>query len=140
VPITPKVGRLRFEAAAEDLKNNYRTNGKRSLEGVERRLTLYLEPYFGGRRMAAITTTDVRAYTAQRQAPVMHEDGTETPGAANATINRELAALKRMFTLALQTGKLLHRPHIPMCCARTTYGLRSSSATRSRRNGRRMRP
>src|SRR5262249_38009162 len=35
-------------------------------------------------------------------------------GAANATINRELAALKRMFTLAMQAGKLLHRPHIAM--------------------------
>ena len=36
------------------------------------------------------------------------------PGASNAEINRELAALKRMYTLAMQAGKLLHRPHIPM--------------------------
>jgi integrase len=35
-------------------------------------------------------------------------------GAANATINRELSALKRMFTLACQAGKLLAAPHIPM--------------------------
>src|SRR5918993_892092 len=33
---------------------------------------------------------------------------------ANATINRELAALKRMFVLAIQGGKLLARPHIAM--------------------------
>jgi integrase len=32
----------------------------------------------------------------------------------NAEINRELALLKRMFSLALQAGKLLYRPHIPM--------------------------
>src|SRR6185312_2356136 len=31
-----------------------------------------------------------------------------------ATINRELAALKRMFTLAIRSAKLMHRPHIPM--------------------------
>jgi integrase len=34
--------------------------------------------------------------------------------AANAAINRELAAPKRAFTLALQAGKLVARPHIPM--------------------------
>jgi integrase len=34
--------------------------------------------------------------------------------AANATINRELAALKRMYTLALQAERINRRPHIPM--------------------------
>jgi integrase len=34
--------------------------------------------------------------------------------ASDAEINRELALLKRMFSLAVQAGKLLHRPHIPM--------------------------
>jgi integrase len=47
---------------------------------------------------------DVRAYTAARL----------EAGASHAEINRELAALKRMFTLAVQSGKILHRPHIPM--------------------------
>jgi len=35
-------------------------------------------------------------------------------GASNGEINRELRALKRMFRLALQAGKLLAVPHIPM--------------------------
>ncbi len=35
-------------------------------------------------------------------------------GAANAGINCELAALKRMFTLAIQAGRLSTRPYIPM--------------------------
>jgi site-specific recombinase XerD len=43
--------------------------------------------------MASLTTADIRAYVAQRQAD----------GYANATINRELAALKRMFTLECVT-------------------------------------
>jgi len=38
----------------------------------------------------------------------------QTEGASNATINGELAALKRMFTLAIQAGKLHSKPHIPM--------------------------
>lgn len=33
---------------------------------------------------------------------------------SNASINRELAALKRMFTLAIQAGKLSSKPYIPM--------------------------
>lgn len=68
--------------------------------------------------MAAITTADILAYIAGRQAPAMHEDGTERPGASNAEINRELAILKRAFRLAMQAGKLLHRPHIPMLAER----------------------
>jgi integrase len=35
-------------------------------------------------------------------------------GVSNAEINRELTILKRMFSLALQAGKLLHKPHIPL--------------------------
>ena len=54
--------------------------------------------------MAGIMTADVRTYTKTRLAE----------GAEPATINRELAVLKRMFVLAVHGGKLLHRPHIPM--------------------------
>ena len=104
VPITPQVGRLRFEEAAADLMTDYRVNGRRSAGHLERRTRLHLEPFFGGRRMAALTTSHVRAYVDARQAA----------GASNASINRELAALKRMFTLAIAAGTLLHRPHIPM--------------------------
>ena len=35
-------------------------------------------------------------------------------GAADATINRELAILKIAFTRAIKARKLLHRPHIEM--------------------------
>ena len=103
-PVSAAVGRLRFDAAVEDVLTDYRTNGKRSAGHVERRIRLHLAPFFGGRRMAAITTADVRTYTAQRQGA----------GAPNATINRELAILKRAFRLAEQAGTVMHRPHIPM--------------------------
>jgi integrase len=103
VPVSAKIGQLRFDEAAKDFLNDYRVNGKRS-EDVDYRLRLHLTPFFGGRRMASITTSDVRNYVRVRQ----------DENAAAATINRELAALKRMFSLAVQAGKLLHRPHIPM--------------------------
>jgi integrase len=103
-PVTPKIGRLRFDEAAEDVLNDYRVNGKRSLDDVQRRFTLHLTPFFGGRRLSTLTTADVRTYIAQRQ----------TEGASNGTVNRELTGLKRAFSLALQAGKLLAKPHIPL--------------------------
>lgn len=104
IPITPKTGRITFDEAVQDLLNDYTTNKRRSLEGVKRKINLHLRPVFGNRRMAGITTADIRAFTATRQ----------TAGAANAEINRELAVLKRMFSLAVQGGALHARPHIPM--------------------------
>ena len=68
IPITPKVGRLPFEEAAEDLLNDYRVNGRRSLAVAERRIRKHLTPFFGGRRMAAITTADVRSFITKRLA------------------------------------------------------------------------
>src|SRR5690349_15229086 len=66
-PVTPKMGRLTYEDAAADLLADYKTNGKRSLSVVERRVKLHLTPFFEGQRMANITTSDVRAYITERQ-------------------------------------------------------------------------
>jgi uncharacterized protein YggU (UPF0235/DUF167 family) len=104
IPIVPKMRRITFDDAATDLINDYKTNGKKSLEHVTRRIDLALKPAFTGKRLLGITTTEIRAYVAARQ----------QAGAANATINRELAALKRMFSLAVQAGKLHAKPHIPI--------------------------
>jgi integrase len=90
--------------AVADVVLDYQTNGKRSLSHVERRIKLHLEPFFGGRRMANMTTSDVRNFIAERQ----------KAGASNGEINRELAILKRAFRLAVQAGKLLYMPYIPM--------------------------
>ena len=120
VPVSNKTGRLRFEDAARDLVNDYKVNHRRSLDELERRITKHLAPYFRGRRMTTITTADVRAYIAKRLDDVIvvrkasNGTGARTKPVSNAEINRELTALKRMFTLALQAGKLLHRPHIPL--------------------------
>jgi integrase len=138
VPITAKIHRFRFEEAATDLITEYRVNKRRSLDELERRIEKHLKPFFGGRRMAAITTSDVRTYVAERQAAtevvkkpyrIKRKDGTEITvpeqrrpiaGASNAEINRELTILKRMFTPAMQAGILLHRPHVPMLEERNT--------------------
>ena len=104
VPITASVGLVTFEDAAHDLINDCTTNRRRSLRVVTLRITKHLTPVFGHRRLLTITTADVRAFTARRQAA----------GASNATINRDLICLKRMCTLAMQAGKLTVRPYIPL--------------------------
>lgn len=104
VPVSAKISRLRFDDAVADVVTDYRVNGKRSLDHVARRITLHLAPFFSGSRMAAITTAEIRRYVAARL----------TAGAENATINRELAIVKRAFRLALQAGRLLYVPHVPM--------------------------
>ena len=117
LPITPKVGRLRFEEAAADIVNDYIINKRRSLDELERRIRLHLLPYFRRRRMAGITTIDVRAFIARRlKTPIVVGSGDDrrTRQVSAGEINRELTTLKRMFSLAIQAGKLLHKPHIPL--------------------------
>jgi integrase len=104
VPINPKQNRVTFEEAAENMLNDYRANGKRSVGEVERRIRLHLGPVFNRRRLAGITTDQLRAFVGARQ----------EAGAANSEINRELSTLRRMFSLAYQDGQLTHRPHFPM--------------------------
>ena len=108
------MNRLRFTEAVADVVADYRSNQKRSVRDVERRIRLHLDPFFAGRRMAALTTADLRAYILWRQTPTTGVDGATIPAASNATINRELAIIKRAFRLAVQAGRLVHVPHIPM--------------------------
>ena len=112
--------------------NDYRTNRKRSLDDVERRIEKHLTPFFGNRKMASITTADIREYIASRQKEtrlpgrrsasprgtarlaMSRSSAATIAGVSNGEINRELTALKRMFNLAIQAGKLLQKPHIPL--------------------------
>ena len=55
IPVTPKVGRFRFEDAVTGILTDYQINGRRSADTVERRIRLHLAPWFGGRRMATLT-------------------------------------------------------------------------------------
>jgi len=105
VPVTPRFSRMTIDELPTDLETEYRVNGRDTLKDLEGRLRMHIRPYFGGRRAAAITTADIRDFISKRQ---------NTGGASNREINRELAAIKRAFNLAIQGGKLIHAPYIPM--------------------------
>jgi hypothetical protein len=100
-----RVGRAaRVKDLYETLKLERDARGGRKRELPNR--WAHLEPAFGGLVASEISTDDIRRYTRARQ----------EKGAANATINRELATLKRMFRLAMQgtPPRVLRVPYIPM--------------------------
>jgi hypothetical protein len=101
--IVPRADRITFAQLAETLRDDYKANGRKSAERLELSLA-HLLPHFGPSPAARIGTSDVTAFTVRRQAE----------GAANASINRELAAMKRAFSLAVNGERLQRRPYIPM--------------------------
>jgi integrase len=99
----PDEEKLGFDELVADLQNDYRVNGQRSLKTVEYYLP-HLRGFFGFYRALDITPDRVRAYQAYR----LNER------ASNATVNREVATLGRMLSLALNAGKLSRKPKFSM--------------------------
>src|SRR5262249_3176106 len=97
--IKPADRKVTVDALYSDLLNNYRTNELASLEGAEQRWQRpakegepmpkagRLKKRFGGIRALAVTTDRLSKYVAWCR----------EQGLSNATINRDLAALRRAF-------------------------------------------
>lgn len=85
------------------IETDYKANGRKSTKRLTTSLG-HLREFFGDSARALDITTDrIRRYIAHGQ----------DEGAANASIRKELAALKRAFNLALQAERLSSKPHIP---------------------------
>jgi integrase len=138
LPVIPRAEQLTFHDAAkmviDDFMANHAANAteksvEKQLAVLKRRINKHLSAYFGTRKLVGITSGDVTAYKAKRLADtiitrkarvVTQPDGTKLHVSEQrklvspATVNRELQTLKRMFNLAIQSGRIATKPHIEM--------------------------
>ncbi|MGH8012726.1 MAG: tyrosine-type recombinase/integrase [Candidatus Binataceae bacterium] len=100
--------KVTFSELAQALIDDYRVNGQRTEAAAG--AIAHLRECFGDDMAADIRTPRIRAYIAQRQ-----KDGAE-----NATVNRELSALRRAFNLMIKDGVLEAAPYVPMLAEHNT--------------------
>jgi integrase len=118
-PLPVKLDRITFDELRADLSAFNETTGKlRHPDDAERRLK-YLDAAFRGWPAVNITSAAITAYAAKRlseKVPVWIDrkliEGTRA--VAPATVNRELAMLRRLLRLAVRNGKLLRPPMFSM--------------------------
>ncbi len=100
LPFNPKADKLKIDLLFEDVVNDYRVQGHRTLPDLQRRLTKHILPYFSGSRAMSITRANIMDYIVRRQ----------DQGASSATVNRELCIIRRAFELGIENGRILRRP------------------------------
>ena len=99
--LVPRADRVTIAELAENLRADYKANGRKSADRLEFSLA-HLLPVFGARKAITLTSADVTAYRVQRQ----------EAGAAAATINRELAGFTKSWRAACLAAGLPGRiPH-----------------------------
>jgi integrase len=102
-PTGPRVENTTFEHLAELILTDYEVNSRKSADDLRGRLA-HLGAFFGGWKANAIDAGQVDRYKAQR----LNE------GAKPATVNRELACLRRMFRLGARAGRVAHKPEMSL--------------------------
>ena len=92
----------KFSAFADEYLENYsKQNKKPSTHKRDKGLMQNLSEFFGGRKLKDINPMFILSYRKKR----LEEDGRKP-----ATVNREVALLKSMFTVAIEWGKAYRNP------------------------------
>src|SRR5260221_11597940 len=97
-------GNRTIREATDFTNRDYTNNGRKSLGDLKTTRLPRLDAVFGGTNAIDITTASVERYKTLR----LKEK------ASPATVNRELASLKRMFRLGLRQGMVATMPYIAM--------------------------
>ena len=98
------VARITYEELRDALIEDYKLSGRRSLYKGRLTSTIHLDEFFKNYTVLQITPDAIRKFTLARKAA----------GESPSTTNRSLAALKRMFHIAIRDRKLQHMPYIGM--------------------------
>src|SRR2546425_12670942 len=93
-----------YDDLCDVIITDYTNNGQKSLGDLKSTRLPRLDAVFGGTKAIDITTASVERYKTLRL----------KDGAAPATVNRELAALKRSFSVGQRQGQVADMPYIPI--------------------------
>ena len=91
---------LVFEKACDDYLEKLKAEGGSDIAKKEERLELHLTPFFKGKPISRITNFDVERFKKSRK----------DEGAAQTTINRELAVLSHLLNKAIEWGWIDQKP------------------------------
>lgn len=122
--------RVRMSQLFDMVLEFYRTHERRSTYDVERKIEKRLRPHFGKIKAQAVTSTTIQRYIAARRA--------EKPRPANASINREMAYVRRALKLGADQDPplVLRVPHFEMLPEdNVREGMLSYEAYRTVRDG-----
>jgi integrase len=96
--------KTKFSDLAQLEIDDYKANKLKTLSDLQIRLDKHIIPFFGHLKAIQISPAEIRRYVVKRQ----------EEGAANGTINRELTAIVRAFSLGVNSGILRSAPKIQM--------------------------
>jgi len=120
VHVSPRIDRVTYNEVRDNLLSHYETSGDwKDMEEARRRIA-HLTKFFGRDRVVSIATPRVRAYVEKRlneKVPPARETDKakiESRVVAPATVNRELALLRRMLRLGADDGLIARLPKIKM--------------------------
>jgi integrase len=94
---------LNFAAAADNYILRLEQTGGKNLSAKRRQVRMYLKPYFGSARLDAVAPFGIEKYKKSRL----------DQGAAQATVNRELATLSHLFSKAVEWRWIEYVPAKP---------------------------
>lgn len=110
--VGPQEEKVTFDHLALIIEDDYAINGRKSTARLHTALA-HLRPQLGHLRALDMTTDRITRYIRVRQ----------EEGAANSSIQKELAALRRAFNLAVKAGRLSRIPSFPtLTVSNTRHG------------------